>query len=158
LSGGGSLAGGGVDIEGQLIARSGSINVEATALYSNAHAVDSVTGKPLLVKGDAPGSASTSYVPTTPNPPGLFTVVLGSKAAIDTSGLWVNDSGADATNLFGPAFVNAGSVTLQTDARTALCVTVACNSLPGLGQGIPNVADPSGAYVDLTGNIVLSRG
>ena len=130
-----SLAGGNVDVEGKLAARSGSITVESTA----------------HIAGDTVGEGSTSYIPLTPKNPSLFNLVLGSGAVLDTSGLWINDNGAVAASLIGGAYINGGSISLKTDARSAQCLTAVCKNLPGLGPDVP-------ADVDLTGNIVISQG
>jgi len=132
-----SLSGGSVDIEGSLVAHSGSVTVDSLAQIS----------------GDTPGNGSvaTAYTVTTPVRPNVFDLVIGSAAQLDVSGLWVNDSGADPSSLVGGAFIDGGSITLKTEARGALCVTAACKTLPGLGAGVD-------AIVDITGDIVLNQG
>ncbi len=130
-----SLSGGSVDIEGSLVARSGSISVESTAHIS----------------GDLPGAANTAYVATGTDRTHLFDLVIGANALLDASGLWVNDDGASPAGLIGGAFIAGGSVTLKTDARSATCQTPACAAFPGLGPDVP-------ANVDITGDIVLSEG
>ncbi len=130
-----SLSGGSVDIEGTVVAHSGSISVESTG-----HAA-----------GDLPGSQITSYKPTEIARPDIFDLIVGSSALLDASGLWINDSGKDPSGIAGGAFIDGGSVSLKTDTQTAACVTAVCKSVPGLGADTP-------AIVDLTGDIVLSHG
>ena len=130
-----SLAGGSVDIEGTVVAHSGSISVESTG----------------HVAGDLPGTATTSYTPTDLSRPDIFDLVVGNSALLDASGLWINDSGANPSEVTGSAFIDGGSVSLKTDTQTAACVATICKSLPGLGVNSP-------AIIDLTGNIVLSQG
>jgi filamentous hemagglutinin family protein len=129
------LAGGSVDIEGRLTARSGTIEVDSTA----------------HIAGDLSDAPTTSYNPMTPVRPDLFSLVVGRGAVLDASGLWVNDSEAPPQDLVGGAFINGGSVILRTEARSAVCTTTACLTLPGLGAGVP-------ANVDLTGDVVISAG
>ncbi|PKU21539.1 filamentous haemagglutinin family protein [Telmatospirillum siberiense] len=59
----------------------------------------------------------TGFVPTSLYSEPLYTgaVTIGSSALIDVSGLWVNDSGLDSTTMQGSAWINGGSVILQTD-------------------------------------------
>ncbi|HWC62239.1 MAG TPA: hypothetical protein VG501_01365, partial [Rhizomicrobium sp.] len=130
-----SLAGGSVDVEGRLVAHAGTINVEAIG----------------HVAGDLPSAATTAYIPTSIAPPSVFNLVVGPNAGLDTSGLWINDKGAVASSLIGGAYINGGSISLKTDARSAQCFASACTNLAGLGAKVP-------AIVDLTGNIVLSQG
>ncbi|HWU54486.1 MAG TPA: hypothetical protein VN175_03230, partial [Rhizomicrobium sp.] len=131
-----SLSGGSVDLEGSLVAHSGGISVD-----SSAH-----------ISGDVAGSRDSKYRPTSPDRPDAFALIVGSAARLDVSGLWVNDSGADPADLVGGAYIDGGSITLKTDARSSAgCIVSACTSLAGLGAGIP-------AYVDLTGDIVLNQG
>ena len=131
-----SLAGGSVDIKGALTARSGTIAIQSTG----------------HIAGDSLGNSATFYKPDTLTPPpGLFDLTIGPGAVLDASGMWVNDKDATPDTLIGGAFVDGGSVTLQTQAQSASCSTVSCTGLAGLGAGVS-------AIVDLTGNIVLSEG
>ena len=111
-----SLAGGSVDIAGQLIARSGAITIESTA----------------HIAGDNLGP-NTAFQPSDPNNPHIFDLTIRSAARLDTSGVWVNDKGASQQDVIGGAFIDGGSITLETHARTAACSTTACLELPGLG-------------------------
>jgi filamentous hemagglutinin family protein len=122
-----TLTVGNATINGALSARSGSISVTTTSSLANA-----VT--PVL---------------TSPAPPDLFNLTIGSTGLLDVSGEWINDTGATAEKLVGGAYVNGGKISLKTDANTVSCGTDACNSLFG-GNGSANV--------DLTANIVLSSG
>jgi filamentous hemagglutinin family protein len=129
-----TLVGGSADIEGRLTAHSGAISVESLA----------------LVAGDTPSDkVSGSFHPDGPDNPHRFDLVIGANAVLDASGEWVNDAAATPDELVGGAYVNAGSITLKTDTRSAQCVTAACTSLPGLGTA---------AWVDTTGSIILSEG
>ncbi|HTJ62405.1 MAG TPA: filamentous hemagglutinin family protein [Alphaproteobacteria bacterium] len=121
------LVAGSADIQGDLTARSGSITIETTSTLGGNALVDV----------------------TDPTPPGIFSLTVGPHAVLDTSGLWVNDTGADLNSEVGGAYVNGGSITLKTDTATVPCVSTACTSLPGLGTN---------AFVDTTANIVLDQG
>jgi filamentous hemagglutinin family protein len=129
------LSGGSADIEGSLVAHSGTISVDSTAHIS----------------GDTLGNPGTAYKPTSPARSNTFDLLIGSTALLDASGVWVNDSGAAPADLTGGAFIDGGSVTLKTEARSAVCATSGCKTLPGLGAGVP-------ANVDITGDIVLAQG
>ncbi len=124
-----TLTAGSADIEGDLVARSGSISIETTSTLAN--------GAPIVV--------------TSPAPPNSFNLTIGSHAALDTSGLWVNDSGANPEQLVGGAYINGGSITLKTDTAVQTCQAVACTTLAGLGAGVK-------PFVDITANIVLESG
>jgi filamentous hemagglutinin family protein len=50
-------------------------------------------------------------VPPTPQ------LTIGPDAVINVSGLWINDTGANANTAHGPAYTNGGSVTIQTFAE-----------------------------------------
>jgi hypothetical protein len=76
-------------------------------------------------------------------------LTIGSHAVLDTSGLWVNDSGANPEQVVGGAYINGGSITLKTDTAVQTCQAVACTSLTGAGVN---------AFVDITANIVLKSG
>jgi filamentous hemagglutinin family protein len=122
-----SLKAGSADIEGALIARSGSISVETTSTLAN----------------------NVSSVVTSPEPPQLFNLTIGTNAVLDASGMWVNDSGASPEQLVGGAYVNGGSISLKTDTAVAACASTACQGLAGLGTV---------ALVDITGNVILDSG
>jgi filamentous hemagglutinin family protein len=76
------------------------------------------------------------------NAPPTSQVRVGSHALLDVSGLWVNDIGADGAALQGAAYINAGSVTIQTYAESG-------------GVGIYSTGTP---VSDLTQSIVLASG
>ena len=128
-----SLTGGSVDIEGQLTARSGAIFIEATA-----HIV-----------GDSLNAKDTSFKPVQPSADGFFDLTIGPRAVLDASGLWVNDANTAPEDFVGAAFIDGGTVRLTTDSRSAICASLLCKQIPGLGTD---------AIVDLTGSIVLSAG
>ena len=140
------LVGGSADVEGSLVARSGSIQVESTG----------------NIAGDL--GQDTAFAPKTPVRPHDFDLVVGTAARLDVSGLWINDDNASAADLAGSAFIDGGSITLRTDSRSAACETAVCTALPGLGQAKPSsnpdVPDVPAvpAIVDLTGDIVLNKG
>lgn len=115
-----SITAASADIEGDLTAHSGAIAITTT----------STAGLP----GQAPSASA----------PGPFNLVVGSGAVLDTSGLWVNDRGANAGSLVGGAFVNGGSITLLTDNNAYQDAALETPTQPG--------------FVDLTGNIILKSG
>jgi filamentous hemagglutinin family protein len=122
-----SLKAGSIDVEGNLTARSGSISLETTSTLAN-NALIPLSG---------------------PQPPNLFNLTIGANAVLATSGMWVNDSGANFEQLVGGAYVDGGSISLKTDTAVSACTTTACKGLAGLGTV---------ALVDITGNIVLNSG
>jgi filamentous hemagglutinin family protein len=122
-----SLKAGSADIQGDLVARSGSISVETTSTLAN--------NAPITL--------------TSPEPPGLFNLTIGSHAVLDSSGLWVNDTGANLQQQVGGAYVDGGSISLKTDTAVQACASTACTGLAGLGTA---------ALVDITGNIVFDSG
>ena len=122
-----SLKVGSADIEGNLTARSGTISVETTSTAAN--------NAPITL--------------TSPQPPNLFNLTVGPAAVLDTSGVWVNDTGAGPEQVVGSAYVNGGSISLKTDTAVRACASTACTGLAGLGTV---------ALVDITGNIILDQG
>ena len=84
------LVAGSANIEGDLVARSGSISIETTSTLAN--------NAPVKV--------------TSPTPPGTFSLTIGPHAVLDTSGQWVNDTGADLNTQVGGAYVDGGSIAL----------------------------------------------
>jgi filamentous hemagglutinin family protein len=110
---GGSIAlvAGNADIEGNLVARSGSISIETTSTLADNAPIDV----------------------TRPTPPGTFSLTIGPQAVLDASGQWVNDTGANLNTQVGGAYLNGGSITLKTDTAVQPCVTTSCTRLPGLG-------------------------
>jgi filamentous hemagglutinin family protein len=149
---------------GQITAKfAGNLDVAADAdLTVAAGGGISITAGSADIAGDLTAHSGTiaiqtnSTVPvgqtitvTSPVPPDIFNLTVGPHAVLDASGLWANDAGASAETLTGGAFVNGGSVSLATTTAVITCTTVACANLAGLGTT---------AYVDLTGNVVLSEG
>ena len=118
------VTGQGIDIEGQLTARAGTITISESRTLE--------------------GEGST-YNPAFASQPGLFDLTIGPNAVLDTSGEWVNDTGANQEDLQGGGYVNGGSVTLKTAANSL--------QLPSL---IPGTTFHQ--YADLTGNIILASG
>ena len=106
-----SFTGGSADIEGDLIARSGSISILTNSTVA--------TGDTITV--------------TSPTQPTAFNLTIGGNALLDASGLWVNDAGASPGAVVGGAYVNGGSINLSTTTNTAPCTTLACTGLAGLG-------------------------
>ncbi len=128
-----SLEAGSADIEGALIARSGSISVETTSTLAN----------------------NVPSVVTSPQPPRLLNLTIGRHAILDASGMWVNDRGAGPEQLIGGAYINGGSISLKTDTAVAACASTACQGLAGLGTVAlvditGNITLDSGSRLDLS--------
>ncbi len=128
-----ALTAGNADVEGDLVARSGSISVEITSTRANSAPIN----------------------PSSPVPPDSFNLTIGSSAVLDASGLWVNDSGADLEHVVGGAYVNGGAITLKTDTAVQSCQATACANLSGLGTTplvdvTGNIVLQSGSHLDLS--------
>lgn len=55
--------------------------------------------------------------------PPVADLVIGPTAVLNVSGLWVNDTGASGTALLGSAFIDGGSITINTPAGSRLTMT-----------------------------------
>ena len=74
---------------------------------------------------------------------------LAPGAVLDVSGQWVNDSNKTPGEIVGGAYVDGGTVQLQTLAQSVSCSTAVCPAIPG-AKTVP--------LVDLTGDVVLEDG
>ncbi|HVT34932.1 MAG TPA: filamentous hemagglutinin N-terminal domain-containing protein, partial [Nevskiaceae bacterium] len=120
-----SLTGSRVVVLDDLVARAGSIKVVAT-------------GQTGLV-GTTVQAGSSASAPTSGD------VVVGDGVALNASGLWVNDTGLDADQITGGAYINGGSISLQT-LQNAVVTTAK----------VAGCAAP--CVLDTTGSILLSSG
>ena len=78
-------------------------------------------------------------------------LTIGPDAVLNVAGLWVNDAGATDAAIQGPAYINGGSITIQTYIEsTATSDTFGTNSL---GQYV--LLSP---VIDTTQSILLARG
>ena len=136
-----TLSGGALDIEGTLTARSGKIKLIVGTRLDGAN-----TGQlnPLFSDIDVSLPIGT----TVDRAPG--DLVLGAKARLDVSGLWVNDTGV--VDGLGSNFSNGGSVSMQTMA--VLGSKVMINYL----QGTKTKTDDTSYVLDKTGAILLKPG
>ncbi|MCC8960122.1 hypothetical protein H8B02_43995, partial [Bradyrhizobium sp. Pear77] len=83
-----------------------------------------------------------TYTNNQPQLPPLPALVIGPHAVLDVRGRWVNDTGLLPDQLEGRAFVNGGSVNINTFAAS---------------NGPDRVGD-EGVFVDVTQSIVLAPG
>ncbi|PTQ87380.1 filamentous haemagglutinin family protein [Agitococcus lubricus] len=111
-----SLSGSKIKVDGKLTSHSGAINLVSTGRT--------------FIEG-------TTTMPDSQTPLSRGDISIGSKAVLDTSGLWINDTGKDANQIFGSAYSNGGSVSLVTQQ---------------------NAINKNGVATDTTGSINLSQG
>ncbi|WEK02140.1 MAG: filamentous hemagglutinin family protein [Candidatus Sphingomonas phytovorans] len=136
-----TLSGGALDIEGALTARSGQINLIVGTRLDGAN-----TGQlnPLFSNIDINLPIGTVVDRAAGD------LVLGDKARLDVSGLWINDTGM--VDGQGSNFTNGGSVSMQTMA--VLGSKVMINYL----QGVKTKTDYPSYVLDKTGAILLKPG
>lgn len=111
-----SLSGSKIKVDGKLTSHAGAINLVSTGRT--------------FIEG-------TTTMPDSQTPLSRGDINIGSKAVLDTSGLWINDTGKDSNQIFGSAYSNGGSVSLVTQQ---------------------NAINKNGVATDTTGSINLSQG
>ncbi|HEY4078702.1 MAG TPA: filamentous hemagglutinin family protein [Rhizomicrobium sp.] len=118
-----------IDVEGTLRAPAGAINLNVAGLSTD--------------KQNTPIPIPSS-------------LVLGSKGVLDASGLWVNDAGRGANDMFGRQFINGGSVTL-TSYESGIDLPVDYTGDVILQSG--SLIDvSSGGYIGFDGQLAMSGG
>lgn len=135
-----SMTAGRLDILGSITAHSGHITLISTGQTGTSE----VSSLGLI------GGASDVIAPITLSAQGQITapvagdITVGPNSTLDVSGQWVNDAWQGIDQRVGDAFVNGGSITIQTQAR--------------LERGLGAIANfPVGAF-NTTGDIILSPG
>ena len=86
-------------------------------------------------------------------------IEVGSTAILSARGQWANDSGLLADQRTGSAYVNGGSITLQTSFSANLTDPVAAPGSPSILLDRGSILDvSSGGYVLPSGALALSNG
>lgn len=107
------------EIDGTLTAHGGSITITGFVPYDD-----------------------SAYSPTS-------SLIIGSSALLDVSGLWVNDAGLTADTMTGWAWIDGGSVTLKTYMVSD--VTAAGNgTVTGVADETQSIVLSSGSVIDLS--------
>ncbi|MDB5970427.1 MAG: filamentous hemagglutinin [Hydrocarboniphaga sp.] len=133
-----SLTGSVVTLAGDLIARSGQINITAIGQTANSSMLSQFTGASIFVPaGDASGAALR----------GNIEVLRG--VTLSTRGFWVNDTDLDADAINGGAFIDGGGISLVTAAAAG------AQLLSGDRNALTSVFGPT---LDLTGSVLLDAG
>ncbi len=133
-----SLTGSTIEIDGTLTAHAGRISAEATGAVAG------------IVNGDITVAETTGNL------------TVGPTALLDASGLWVNDKDALTDAAIGSAYINGGTITLQTDRVFNSSGGGALNDTGNLSleadstsSALLNVS--SGGYVTTAGRVLLNK-
>ena len=148
---GGSTDGGEVLVRegtGLDLGRGGSVSLTGSRVTVRAD-IRAIGGSIRLV-----GTGNTGVVGSTVRPvaseaaPATGDIVIAPDVTLSTRGLWVNDAGAGAEGLLGPAFTNGGSISLETRQSVVFSESSGANCA---GQ-------QQSCIIDATGSILLGAG
>lgn len=160
------LTGSRVTVDGALVARAGSIKLEATGQTAVYDSNDEDPDGPAVSKPGttvwARGVDAGAYL--------SGDITVGADAVLDTSGLFVNDAGKDAQNITGFAYINGGAISLVTDSASLSIGSRVSTPAQELNAPDPladaynplglldDNGEPAYNIPDLTGSINLSTG
>jgi filamentous hemagglutinin family protein len=149
---------------GTISIRGSTKDVAGTKLQVAAGGTIAITGPFIDIEGDLTAHSGTITLATTgvndTSGEHAVGILTGENARLDTSGLWINDTGALSTAEIGPAFINGGSISLSTHAGVGTNqANQSVDTTAGIvvDQGtILNVS--SGGYVTSLGTLLTKNG